>query len=257
MALRKRGRFSLGLATDAQDDPSLICGGLTGCKLSPSRVVRSADQSLVDARSARCQSLRACSVIGPVHAVRQEVGKTVPEVSSPALPAAALADFVRRYDPELRRYLRSRLHREEDASDMAQECYARLVRYRDAHPEATLETGLLFRIANNLLTDNWRRNQLHPAGQDANCDQEELVCHGPTPEQIAEEQQILARLKRVVLSLPPKCQEVFVCSRWLGMSNAEVALRLGISVKAVEKQITKALAACREEVGDSAVERYS
>ncbi len=52
-------------------------------------------------------------------------------------------------------------------------------------------------------------------------------------------------LKRLVEAsldmLPPRCKLIFGLSRWQGMNNAEISLYLGISIKAVEKQITKAL----------------
>lgn len=178
-------------------------------------------------------------------------------VGAAAPPTDALADFIRRHDAELRRYLRSRIRHEEDAADLRQECYARLLRHVHAHPQVVLEPPLLFRIANNLLTDSWRRSRLYPVESDGPQDAANLVDTGAAPDRVADEQQILARLREVVRNLPARRQEVFVCSRWLGMSNAEIAVNLGISVKAVEKHITKALAACRAEVGDVALERYS
>lgn len=52
-------------------------------------------------------------------------------------------------------------------------------------------------------------------------------------------------LKRLVEEslnmLPPRCKLIFGLSRWQGMSNSEISSYLGISIKAVEKQITKAL----------------
>lgn len=41
--------------------------------------------------------------------------------------------------------------------------------------------------------------------------------------------------------LPPRCKEIFVLSRYNGKKNSEIAEILGISVKSVEAQITKAL----------------
>ncbi len=41
--------------------------------------------------------------------------------------------------------------------------------------------------------------------------------------------------------LPPRCKEIFVLSRYDGKKNSEIAELLGISVKSVEAQITKAL----------------
>ena len=55
-------------------------------------------------------------------------------------------------------------------------------------------------------------------------------------------------LTRIIGTLPDKCREVFRMSRLEGMRNDEIASSLGISVKAVEKNITKALKVLRNEL---------
>ena len=55
-------------------------------------------------------------------------------------------------------------------------------------------------------------------------------------------------IKHTIDSLPDKCKEVFRLSREKGMKNKEIAEKLNISVKAVEKQITKALADLRNQL---------
>jgi len=58
------------------------------------------------------------------------------------------------------------------------------------------------------------------------------------------------RIGNVMKHLPVKCAEVFVESRFNGLSNKDIADKFNISVKAVEKQITKALKLFREEFKD-------
>lgn len=48
-------------------------------------------------------------------------------------------------------------------------------------------------------------------------------------------------LNAAVEQLAPKCREIFLLSKQEGLSNKEIAERLGISVKTVENQITIAL----------------
>jgi RNA polymerase sigma-70 factor (ECF subfamily) len=166
--------------------------------------------------------------------------------------SAAFVEFVRRHEGELRRYLYSRVGNAEDAADLAQECFLRLLRYVDAHGGEDLER-LMFRIANNLLTDNWRTGRAHHLQEHVPLTSVDLVNDSPSQERQVAAQQRLERLKGVIRQLPSKCRAVFVFSRIDGLSHAEIAGKFGISIKAVEKHITKALAACRAEVGDDDV----
>lgn len=54
-------------------------------------------------------------------------------------------------------------------------------------------------------------------------------------------QMLGAAMKDAVGELPDKCQTVFSLSRYEGMTNQEIADYLSVSIKAVEKHISKAL----------------
>jgi RNA polymerase sigma-70 factor (ECF subfamily) len=49
------------------------------------------------------------------------------------------------------------------------------------------------------------------------------------------------KLSQSINLLPPKCKQVFMLSRFDGMKYAEIADYMGISVKTVENQMSKAL----------------
>lgn len=53
------------------------------------------------------------------------------------------------------------------------------------------------------------------------------------------------QIAQVLDTLPPRCREIFTMSRFEGLKNREIADRLDISVKVVEKHIGRALAAFR------------
>jgi RNA polymerase sigma-70 factor (ECF subfamily) len=64
------------------------------------------------------------------------------------------------------------------------------------------------------------------------------------------EKELETRIQEVMESLPKRCLTVFRLSRLEGMKNLEIADRLGISIKAVEKQISKALQVYRHNFAD-------
>lgn len=162
---------------------------------------------------------------------------------------SAVDAVVRQHHAELMRILRARLRNEEDAADLAQEAYARLMRYAGTESEQSLRL-LLFRIADNLLTDRWRRRQARPEVQAFDDVLEApAVAVEAAQERFVEQHERMRMFKRAVLALPPKCRKVFLLSRIQGRSNPEIARMCGISVKMVEKHITRALAECRAQVG--------
>ena len=55
-----------------------------------------------------------------------------------------------------------------------------------------------------------------------------------------------ARIWRAIDDLPEKCREIFLMSKRDGYSNEEIAYELGISVKTVKNQMTKAFSRLRE-----------
>ncbi|NJK86714.1 MAG: hypothetical protein HC906_12820 [Bacteroidales bacterium] len=49
------------------------------------------------------------------------------------------------------------------------------------------------------------------------------------------EKELEEAIKNIMENLPDRCKEVFKLSRINGLKNNEIALQLGISIKAVEK----------------------
>lgn len=59
-----------------------------------------------------------------------------------------------------------------------------------------------------------------------------------------------ARIWRAIDDLPRKCREVFLMSKRDGLTNEEIAEEMGISIKTVKNQMTKAYARLREALSD-------
>jgi RNA polymerase sigma-70 factor (ECF subfamily) len=65
----------------------------------------------------------------------------------------------------------------------------------------------------------------------------------PSPEYLAELRERLRHLQRIADTLPSRCREVFWLFRVEGYTLAEIADRLGISVRAVQYHVSRAMLA--------------
>lgn len=143
---------------------------------------------------------------------------------------------------ELVRFLSSRLPNQDDARDLAQEAYLRLLRLNDdhyiRHPEA-----YLFRIASNLVHEFWLAARSESI--DATCEPDDFPSNLQSPEALAGQQEVLGELKRAIQFLPPIQQSVIVLHRRDGKTYDEIANELAISRDMVKKHLSKALARCR------------
>lgn len=180
-----------------------------------------------------------------------EVSSSVVEGESCAYGAgkeagdAAFEAFLEAESAGLVGYLRGRRIEAEDAQDIAQDAQLRLLRYR-GHDAGTLRP-LLYRIALNLVRDRWRQHsaQRRELMQVQTLDVAILAQEQPGPDQLAMQRQELQRVREAIATLPAHCRGVYLLNRVEGMSYPEIARHLGVSVKAVEKQISKALALLR------------
>ncbi len=57
-----------------------------------------------------------------------------------------------------------------------------------------------------------------------------------------------ARIWKAIDELPEKCREIFLMSKRDGLTNAEIAEEMNISIKTVKNQMTKAFARLRESL---------
>lgn len=158
--------------------------------------------------------------------------------------------FLREHRDALIHFLRGRTASEEDAQDAAQESLAQLMRYREEQPVESWKP-LLYRIAVNVAHNQQRR--AHARCDAAHVPYEEALLAMPSDALPPDEQlgleQTLARIGAIVRQLPPRCREIYLLSRIDGMSYPQIALHCGISLKAVEKQMTKALGTLRDRLG--------
>ena len=60
------------------------------------------------------------------------------------------------------------------------------------------------------------------------------------------EQEFKTKIEKIVQSLPQRCREVFILSRMEGLKNKEIAEKLDINIKNVERHLSRALQSFRK-----------
>ena len=150
---------------------------------------------------------------------------------------------------ELRSFLTRRLGCAETAADLVQDTYIRLAtRQGETHSNPR---ALVFRIAANLATDHARHRQVRERA-DAGCpDVPDPASPAPQPDAMVLARQEHDLLKKAIAELPEKRRTVFLLRTSQELSYGQIAERLGISVSAVEKHMSKAILHCRTRM-----ERY-
>lgn len=163
----------------------------------------------------------------------------------------SVPETIRRHHDSLIRFLRQRLRVKEDAADIAQEAYIRMMQYEGSQ-KIQSPSSMLFRIAINVANDLGRSEQARRVSDQLSIDGLELASHEPSADREIAAQQDLDILYGTIEQLPPKCRQVFLLSRVERMTYPQIAVHCGISVKMVEKHISHALAICMKKVGGSA-----
>lgn len=149
------------------------------------------------------------------------------------------AELFRLHTRELRRFLRRRCGARED-EDLLQDSFVKLLQSQPpAQPRAWL-----YRACANLAADAYKRQQIRERHA-PKLEKEESSAR-LDPARGAEARQRLRRVINTLQRQPAVVRQAFLLNRIDGLSQREIAARLGISEKTVERHVLRGLTAAYE-----------
>ena len=143
----------------------------------------------------------------------------------------------------LKAFLRRFMQRPQDIEDIAQEAYIRAFKVEQEagvdHPKT-----LLFTIAKNIALNELRSKAKRVTDYIEECEAEPEKVGATTEEEVVG----LERLETycsAVDKLPEQCRRVYLLRKVHGLPHKEIAQRLNITVRSVERHLQKGVMRCR------------
>jgi RNA polymerase sigma-70 factor (ECF subfamily) len=166
------------------------------------------------------------------------------------IPDAEARRLVARFRRPLLSFFLRRVAEQDEAEDLTQEVFLRIVRREDTVPLDNPET-YIFRIAANLLRDRARHSaSRHLAEHDSlDAGDAEAARVGPLapdlvedigPERVLLSQESLTEVMQALDELGDRTRDIFLLCRLDKMKQRDIATLYGMTVSAVEKHIAKA-----------------
>jgi RNA polymerase sigma-70 factor, ECF subfamily len=168
------------------------------------------------------------------------------------------AAFAALYDAlagRLYAYLRRHVPDPHGCDDLLQETFLRMHRARGTFITGAAVLPWAFAIARRLMLDRMRRDRRVPAGAD-DVDQDPVSTVGAAdrPEQVVEAREAARRLARALARLPDSQRTAFELLKQDGLSLAEAAEVLGVTVTAVKLRAHRAYESLRAALGEDVAE---
>ncbi|MDM3870838.1 sigma-70 family RNA polymerase sigma factor [Porticoccus sp. W117] len=152
----------------------------------------------------------------------------------------------------LRSFLAARLGARDDLDDLVQDVFFRLAKLEDLGDKMIHNKGsiraYLFTIGNNLILDAKRKRQVRDSYAQSKQAFDEEHAHQVSPETVVSHRQELQIVKNAIMEMPAAWRKVFLLSRVELKSYRLISEQLGVSVKQVEKYMSKALKFVRDAV---------
>jgi RNA polymerase sigma factor (sigma-70 family) len=164
---------------------------------------------------------------------------------APAVPAdpshsAYVTMLFNRHRVSLQRYL-MRLVPPDDAAELVQESYYRLLRHGEMVRIDAMARSFLFQTATNLARDHHRRRASHRAALHVPIDAEEIVEDHLGPDEQLAGEQARVLLERAIAELPPDTRTVFMLHRFRDLTYPQIAELMSLSARTVARKMAEAI----------------
>ncbi|OYX33378.1 MAG: hypothetical protein B7Y99_07415 [Caulobacterales bacterium 32-69-10] len=143
-------------------------------------------------------------------------------------------------EPSLRGWLKAKRFRDIDLDDVVQETYAIMAELESVEHIQNVR-NYIFSVASSIVTRQIRRSRVVQITNVADIDRLGFADDAPSQAVVLESREELRRLAKAVVELPTRCRDVFMLRKIHGLSQREVAQRLGVSEGTIEKQLTRSL----------------
>lgn len=142
----------------------------------------------------------------------------------------------------MRRILLRRGRTPFEADDLIQEAFLKMQEYCEKGGQVYKPEGFLvrtvLRLAANARRDEHRELYCDRAVEDLAL----IVDTSPTPDEVLAGDQCLERMRNALDTVSRRTRDIFFMQRLDGLSYAQIARKMGVSVSAVEKHMASALA---------------
>lgn len=138
-------------------------------------------------------------------------------------------------------WLRSKLGNAADAADLAQDTFMRVLN-RSELLELRAPRAFLRTVARGLVIDHWRREELERAYLEALAHVPEHETPSPESRELVFE--LLESIARMLDGLKPNVRRAFLLAQCEGLSYKQIAERMGVSLRSVERYVADALYHC-------------
>ncbi len=143
-------------------------------------------------------------------------------------------------EPAVRRWLRRKGLADTDVEDLVQEAYCRIAALSSVDHIAQ-PGAYLFQVVRNLHLEQLRRNKVVAMTVLTDQEASSIIDDAADPERAAIAKLDLLRVEALIAGLPDRCRQIFTWKRVEGLSQREIAARLGVSEHVVENDVMKGL----------------
>ncbi|MBJ9984731.1 sigma-70 family RNA polymerase sigma factor [Acinetobacter sp. S40] len=144
----------------------------------------------------------------------------------------------------LHQWLRQKIGNADQASDLVQDTFIKLLQTRDELFGIKEPRAYLTSIAKNLLIDQVRRKRIEQAYLEGLSQMEYIFEEVASPEDKMQIIQAINQLCKALETVSVKAQQAFILHYMEGFTHKEIAARLNVSTKMIQKYLASCLIQC-------------